>query len=538
MPSSMIRNGFHVLGLPNSAEMKEILRRSNEIAQFLELDEFSEFGTDIVPASSFRTADAARDALRRLQNPRLRFEDYFFWLDFKTLGPRADAALKAGGWWGLTTWLKTQGPHTFAQQREFLVSQTIALKTNSSDAPQVFGAWKGLFDNAALWDELKETYRFDGQLAASDELISTFRSGIAESLGDIVLEMSSGNASSPLVRQFAEVFGAKSDSLKDALLSPALEELKEKCQALARIRVDEGIQITPLVLGEIRDAMRGVEKALNDLIDAGLYETSEAKLARDNTALEMRRLVLDCHNHHNEFAVAHGLLTIARSVAGTDALRNQLSNELEQVGGAVDNESKNTFLVEVPGTFGGGIVIFKNDTVAYNGVSIRFRDASSISYSSMARSLNFIPYSQSYSVAMISTTGQSIDVNFGTTLYIGNTAKQETWAKLAGVFDKVAGPHIVERMTKKLFEENAEINIGGVTFNSRGYSKKRTFGGTDTVLWSGDTYLPKLNAGNVIVWTAKDGKATQLTAIPMSTPNAVILPELVRACVEKALGNG
>ena len=95
--------------------------------------------------------------------------------------------------------------------------------------------------------------------------------------------------------------------------------------------------------------MKGVESALNVLIDGGLYDSSEAKLARDAAALEMRRLVLDCHNHHNEFAVAHGLLTIAHSIAGTDALRNQLSNELKQIGEAVDNESNNTFSVESAG---------------------------------------------------------------------------------------------------------------------------------------------------------------------------------------------
>jgi len=156
----------------------------------------------------------------------------------------------------------------------------------------------------------------------------------------------------------------------------------------------------------------------------------------------------------------------------------------------------------------------------------------------MMRSLNFIPYSQSYSVGITSTSGKSIDINFGTTLYIGNATKQDVWARLASVLDKVAGPHIIEKMTRRLFEENAEIVIGGVTFNSRGYSKKRTFGGVDSVVWDGDTYLPKLSAGNVIVWTAKDGKATQLTAIPMSTPNAVMLPELVKACVQRALGNG
>ena len=251
MPSSLIRNGFHVLGLPNSAEMKEILRRSNEIAQFLELDEVSEYDTDIVPAKDFRTAEAARDALRRLQNPRQRFEDYFFWLDFKALGEAATSSLRSNGWPGLAHLLSENGElvRSYPDRRQLLVSQTVALRFDSEGAPRLFRAWHRLLEEPAFWHDLKRTYRFDGQLTASDELIATFRAGASASLGDLVLEVASGDASSDLVRQFAEVFGAKSDSLKDALLSPALEELNVRNQALARIRVDDGVKITSEVPG-------------------------------------------------------------------------------------------------------------------------------------------------------------------------------------------------------------------------------------------------------------------------------------------------
>jgi len=326
MGSSFVRNGFHVLGLPNSAEMKEILRRSNEIAQFLELDEITDFDTDIIAAKDFRTAEAARDALRRLQNPKLRFEDYFFWLDFKALGPQAVAALRSSGWPGLSAWMAAQAGTSFSQRRELLVSQTISLKSGSGEATSIYRDWRLLIDDGEFWSDLKALYRFDGQLVASDDLMASFRAEVSGRLGDLVLDLASGSASSPLVRQFAEIFGANSETLKDALLSPALEELKHKNQVLARIAVDENTQITSAVLADIRTAMKGIEAALNALIDGGFYETSEVKLARDTAALEMRRIVLDCHNFHNEFAVAHGMLEIAHSIAGTDALRNQLAS--------------------------------------------------------------------------------------------------------------------------------------------------------------------------------------------------------------------
>lgn len=538
MPSSFYQNGFHVLGLSNSAEMKEILRRSNEISQLFELDEISEFDTDIIPASQFRTADAVRDSLRRLQNPRQRFEDYFFWIDFRSFGEPLASALKLDGWNGVAKALVArQSAETFLDRRQLLVSQTIALRSDPEGAADIFRSWKKLITDGAFWADLQRIYAFDGQLAASDELISTFRSSVAASLGDLIFELASSDSSSAVVQQFTETFGTTSDGLKEALLSPALKELKAKAVALSSICVDEGVQVTSELLKQIRGTLEGVESALNSLIDSGLYEESEVKLARDNTALEIRRLVLDCHNHHSEFSVAHGLLKIAHSIAGTGALKTQLSGELSRVADAVAGQQDDTVTIDVPGTFGGGTMILENESVAYNGVSIKYRDAATLSYSSTTRSVNFIPTSQSYSLSLTSLNGQSISINFGTTLYIGNAAKQSAWARMAGILDQVAGPHIVRRLVKKIFDEGGEYNIGGVVFNRHGYSKKRTFAGFDVVAWDSDTYIPKFSEGNVIIWTSKDGNAVQLAAVPMSTPNAVVLPELIKACVARVLGN-
>jgi hypothetical protein len=158
-------------------------------------------GVAWLSATDFRTAEAARDALRRLQNPKLRFEDYFFWLDFKALGPQAVTVLRSSGWPGLSAWMAAQAGTSFSQRRELLVSQTIALKSGSGDATSIYRDWKLLIDDGAFWSDLKAVYRFDGQLAASDDLIASFRAEVSGTLGDLVLDLASGSASSPLVRQ-------------------------------------------------------------------------------------------------------------------------------------------------------------------------------------------------------------------------------------------------------------------------------------------------------------------------------------------------
>jgi hypothetical protein len=90
----------------------------------------------------------------------------------------------------------------------------------------------------------------------------------------------------------------------------------------------------------------------------------------------------------------------------------------------------------------------------------------------------------------------------------------------------------------KIFDRGEPVKIGNVEFSKEGYSKTRTklFGGkeTETVLWTDTIYIPKFDSGQVVLWKDKDGKGVLFEQIAMSVDNAVVLPELVQACVNRA----
>lgn len=168
--------------------------------------------------------------------------------------------------------------------------------------------------------------------------------------------------------------------------------------------------------------------------------------------------------------------------------------------------------------------------MTYNGRKIYYKDATTIAYHAMKRSVNFIPISQSYSF-MVGSPGQTIDVSWGTTLYIGNQQKQDVWQKLAGVASHVIEPQIVQKMVHRIFVDGQTVRIGDLEFTREGYSRSKTFGGREHVPWSDPIYIPKFGAGNVTVWKNKAGKGVAFATIPMSSPNAVVLPEFIQACV-------
>jgi hypothetical protein len=287
---------------------------------------------------------------------------------------------------------------------------------------------------------------------------------------------------------------------------------------------------------QIKGPVAVIQVQLNKLIDAGLYEDSTAKLLRDRAANALRRVVLDIHNHHNDLDTSAKLLQVATKIAGTDSLRAGLKADQDQIDKNIAHEKDNTLAIEIPGTFGGGTIIFKPHHVTYKGRTIYYKDASAISYHAVSQSFNFLPVSQSYSY-MVASHKETIEVSFGTSFYIGNKEKKDVWGKLIGISQQVIQPQIVEKLVHRIFADGEAIKIGGVEFTKEGYSRSKMFGGRETVSWNDTIFIPRFASGNVTLWKNKNGKSASFETIPMKTPNAVVLPELVQACYSVATGN-
>jgi hypothetical protein len=239
--------------------------------------------------------------------------------------------------------------------------------------------------------------------------------------------------------------------------------------------------------------------------------------------------VLDIHNNHNDLDTSAKLLQLAVKIAGTESLRALLKTDQDQIEKNISYERDNTLAIEIPGTFGGGTIIFKSDHVTYDGRTIYYKDASTISYHAISQSINLVPISQSYSY-MVASPSETIKVSFGTTLYIGNQKKKDVWAQLAGISQHVIEPHIVEKLVRSIFANGETVRIGRVEFTREGYSRSKLFGGREAVSWHDKIFIPQFASGSVTLWKNKDGKAASFETISMDTPNAVVLPELVKAC--------
>lgn len=542
MSTTLKNNAYHILGLDTSASERDVTKRSKEIINRLRADDTPEYDIDIGLFKDFRTEDAVKDALQRLQAPKKRIKEYFFWfqiadgIDEQVLGLfKLKDYLNA-----IRTWKNAaegQGTKAFFYKKNLSILYCLVLSAedNKEYLRSSLIAWKELIDSDKFWASFSKVYKLHDEQTASEDIISDFKKHVVEYLSDIYTELHHLHKNSDYLNEFQKVFSAKGEKIEKSVLGPAYQAINKAVEGLEKMEVSKDGKFDKEESEKIKELVASVSQELNKLIDLGLYEDSQTKIMRDRAANALRSIVLDLHNNLSELEKSEGLLQVAIKLAGTESLKNKLQGELEQIQKNVKDDAENSLAIDVPGTFGGGTVIFKNSYLEYNNKRIFYKDASAISYHAQSQSINFIPVSQSFSFMVASPT-ETISFSFGTTLHIGKKAKQEVWGKLIGLSEGLIEPHIVKRMVDQIFNRNEPITIGGVEFSKLGYSRTKTKlfgkGEKETVYWTDTVYIPKFSQGMVVLWKDKDGKSQQFSTIPMSTPNAVVLPALVQACYD------
>ena len=388
-----------------------------------------------------------------------------------------------------------------------------------------------LLNSPKFWKAFAEEYKQDGELL-SDEAISDFKRNTAHDLSDVYAEIQEIRGGGDFIYRFQQLFSARGKKIEETILNPIFEAVQMAIELLEQVKLGETDNYDSAKTNQLRNPVAAIQAELNKLIDAGLYEDSTTKLLRDRAATALRKVVLDIHNHHNDLDTSSKLLQFANNIAGTDSLKTLLKSDLEQIQKNISYASEHVAF-EIPGTFGGGTIVFKPDHVTYDRRKIYYKDATRLAYHAMRRSLNLVPISQSYSF-MVGSDDHTIDISWGTTLYIGNNKKQDVWQKLAGIGAHVILPQIVKKMVRRIFVNGETVRVGAIEFTREGYSRGKLFGGREHVPWTDTIYVPQFGAGNVTVWKNKNGKGVSFATVPMSTPNAVVLPDLIKACVNVA----
>ncbi len=545
MTSTLKNNAYHILGLDTSASERDILKRSKEIINHLRVDETPDYDIDLGKSKDFRTEDAVKDALQRLQAPKKRIKEYFFWfqiadgIDEQVLGLfKLKDYLNAIRVWQNAA--EGQSTKSFFYKKNLAILYCLALSAedNKDYLHNSLVAWKELIDSDKFWASFSKVYKLHDEQTASEDIISDFKKHVVEYLSDIYTELHQNHKNNDYLNEFQKVFSAKGEKIEKNILGPAYQAINQAVEGLEKMEVSKDGKFDKDESETIKKLVAIVQQELNKLIDLGLYEDSQTKIMRDRSANALRSIVLDLHNNLSELQKSEGLLHVAIQLAGTESLKNKLQDELSQIQKNVKDDAENSVVIEVPGTFKHTTAIFKNTFFEYNNKRIFYKDATSIAFDSTATTTRVygVPVSTSYSYRW-SVNSEKENVSISLSASSEESKAKEEWAKLVGLATNLIQPFIIKKLIEQIFDRGETVKFGEVEFTKKGYSKMkfRFFKENEKLMvyWTDTIYIPKFHQGQVVLWEDKDGKSSQFAMIPMSTPNAVILPDLIQACYDR-----
>ena len=528
MPNLLENNAYRVLGLDVTASQKEILRRYKEISNLFKIDEHPKYNLDLNLPENFRNEETLKYALKRLQTPKDNIREYFFWFsisntnDKRALGYLADGDFKKA----IQVWDSLSESDTvtsFFYKKNLAVIYCLLLQKedNLKYLKNSLSIWNELVNSERFWLAFSKAYESQNEQTAGQEALS-LKEVIKKDISDVYADLSKTHKNPEYVKDFQAIFNVHGEGTEKGVLQPIYQQIHSKLDELRRIRteVDDGQPVDSKMI-ELEHEIASIRVLLDKLRKNGLYDDAETKVIRDHVAEAIQLKSVELHNNGAHFEESEKLIKIAIGISGTESFKSQLTDDRGKIQKSAEADSKDLLIVNIPGFLSSNNVEFKPRFVEYNGQKILYKKATQISFYGTVSQ-----YSATYSIFLASDEGK---IAF-------SVSDAPTWNRIVGLLSQGVIPVIVKDYVDRIFDKGETICIGDAQFDKKGYSHPKFWGGTESVLWSDSPfYLPQLYKGNVFLYKRINGRIKSFGRVSMSLPNAVILPALVQACLNRAV---
>lgn len=550
MSQTLLNNAFHVLGLDTSSSQKDVSKRSKEIINRLKIDDKPVYETDIDVSTVLRTESSVKEASEKLQLPKKRIKEYFFWFQLADdVDERAAGLIRNNKFdQALAIWQKASASDTakalfYKKNLALLYCLLLSKEDDKQYLKDSLQTWSDVVNSDKFWAAFSKVYKLHDDQTTSQEIIDEFRDQVVAFLSDIYTELNHAYKDDGYINEFQKVFSGKGGKIEKTVLNPIYGTINGAVEALEKMKISEDGVFDKDETDLVKKLIGTIQSELNRLIDLGLYNDSQSKLMRDRAASALRTVVLDLHNHLNEYNRSKKLLEVAIQICGTESLKNKLEAELGQVDKNISEDVDNSLSLEIPG-YGGGTLVFKNNFLVWAGKKVLYKDVSAMVYHSTRHSTSVygvnVSTRYSYEVAIVTADDR---LKFSLSAGSDESPEKETWVKIVGLLSHLVEPLIIRKYLEQIFDRGKTVRIGYVDFTKKGYSYERSkfFGGKvlESVPWDENIYVPKFESGDVVLFKhdATKDEGVQFTRFSMSNDNAVVVPELVKACAQLAIFN-
>lgn len=332
MKNALSHNAFNVLGLTSNASYKDVTRKAREIIRNSEIGD-SKVDGDFNLFAIERDPSVIEESLSSLSTPKKKLQEYFFWFDSSDKEDeeavnliRLNNTERARLLWKSKS--KGSGIDNLFKKKNLTILLTcLVLGGKKEYLLESLDLWRELFSTAKFWTSFQKVYKMNNDEEIDSEILENFKAEAEKCLSDIYLDASDADKS--IFAEFQSVFSIKGRAIKSQVVDPALNKLNITIDNLEKLEPSADGVFTGDEAREVSSAIRAIKDQLDKLLDYGLYNESETKIARDRAASAIRMIMLDIHNKLDETEKGLGLLKIALAIVATGSVKKLIEDDIK-----------------------------------------------------------------------------------------------------------------------------------------------------------------------------------------------------------------
>lgn len=536
-------NAYNVFWLDVSSTNKEINKRYKDIEKYLSIQELPEYDNDLLFLNyeDIRSEEYLKDCFEILSNTKTKIKEYFFWFQINdSIDEEAVKLIRNEEYnEALALWLDKYNTNKTSKRFFYAKNYLVLLflrqeededEVQTEDIESAIEIWKDLFDSKGFWKTFKEYFDSTNENEISNDILESTLVELIKDLSNLYLRMGETIDDYSVFWEFTKAFNISSSQVDHSVLNEIYESVSEAVETLEWLNISEDWVFDDEEKEIIKTTINSIQESLNRSIELGFYDDSKILLYRDRTSNAIRTIVLDLHNNLNEKRKSLNLLKIARDICWTDSLKTQMEEEINKIQWFIDEEDNDYISIDIPWRFWHiKELIFRRWLLQYDNKLIKYENFKSVSFYSVHNSVNWITTWTNYEINLIWITDR-ITLNFSSWMFNSwNKEKWDTFWRVFAMSKSLIEPIIIEKIRKHIFEDNWEYKIGWITFTNKGYFRKKFFWWEEWVLWNDWTtyWIPKMQQWSVYLYKIVGWKVKNFADLSMSTPNAVILTEMI-----------
>lgn len=338
MKNTFKNNAYHILGLDSSSNESEIFKRSKEIINRIKVDDIFVSDLDIDFFEDYRTEDSVKNATQRLQASKKKIQEYFFWFQISdNIDEEAMSLIRDKDYLAaIELWINSSGGQTtkslfYKKNLAILYCLLLSKEDNEEYLEKSLQLWNELVSSEKFWGSFIKVYKLHDEQTASEDHILDFKKDVTKCISDIYTELYKIHDNKDYIKDFNNIFSGQNVNAEKTLLEPAFQEINKAINELEKMDISQDNAFDDKEAKSLKSLISKVQKELNKLIDLGLYNDSQTKTMRDRAAGAIRKISIELNNDLNETAVAHGLITIADQISGTDSFKSKIQEDLRVI---------------------------------------------------------------------------------------------------------------------------------------------------------------------------------------------------------------